>query len=102
MCPEALDCEIHRRTRTPALDCRRIWSAACTGDAARGAHPVLWSRARGLMRVVAPKARQSVTAYEEVASAWAAAAAFSVSDLPLRNGVFAYDASSRARFAARV
>jgi hypothetical protein len=50
--------------------------------------------------VVEPKARQSVTAHEEVASAWAAT--FSASDRPWGNGVFAYDASSRARFTARV
>jgi hypothetical protein len=51
-------------------------------------------------RVVEPKACQSMTLHEEVASAWAAT--FSASDLPWRNGVFAYDTSNRARFAARV
>ena len=51
--------------------------------------------------VFSRQACQSVTAQAEVASAWAANAVLSVSDVPRRNGVFAYDASTSARFAAR-
>ena len=50
---------------------------------------------------LATQAHQSVTAQDEVASAWTAKAVLSVSDVPRRNGVFVYDAPTRARFAAR-
>ena len=47
------------------------------------------------------QARQSMTAQDEVTSAWTANAVLSVTDVPRRNGVFVYDASTRAWFAAR-
>ena len=57
--------------------------------------------ARSEFSHLARQAHQSVTAQDDVASAWAANAVLSVSDVPRRNGVFVYDASTRARFAAR-